>query len=402
MGSSSQPPAAPTNRNAIAVGALFFVNGASFANWLPRIPEVRDRLGLDNAGLGASLIGGGLGGLIGSFFVGRLLGRVGSRRLVLIAATGVAVLLPLIAVVPSAFALAAVLTALGLLDVQNDMAMNAQGVIVQRGLGRSIMQRLHAGWSLGFVVGAGVGSLAAAAGIGVGTHLSAVSVALLVTLFATRSWLIPVDPPDAPAEPAPEPRSAPRRTLSRVAVAMAVMAIAIAWIEIMPNEWSAVVMSDVFDAKRSAGAATVVFGTAILSGRLVGDHVIDHFGSNAVFDGALAVAVSGAVIVITSPWLWLALVGFAVWGLGVSVIFPQLYGMAATLPGTSAGAGLGAMAVGQRSGALVSPFIVGIIAEQRNLRWSLGAVVAAALVLVAITRSTVSSGSGRTAASRSS
>lgn len=386
MASPLVETAVPSASTARAVGVLFFVNGAVFSNWLPRVPEVRDRLAIDNAGLGAALIGGGLGGLIGSFLVAKLLARLGSRRLVLVAAPLLALLLPLIAVVPSAFALAAVLTALGFLDVFNDMAMNAQGVIVQERLGRSIMQRLHGGWSLGFVVGAAIGSLAAAAHIDVGVHLSTVAVALLVTLFVVRGRLVRIDPQASQAE------GASRRGVSRPMVAVGVMAVAIAWIEITPSEWSAVVARDVFHATRAAGAATVVFASAILAARLLGDRVVDRFGSARVFDGAVAVSVVGAAVVITAPTLVLALIGFAIWGFGVSVIFPQLYGMAARLPGTAAGAGLGAMAVGQRLGGLVGPLAVGTIAERSSLRWSFAVLVTAAMVLVLATRRTVAQG----------
>jgi MFS family permease len=390
MSTSAESTAPSNRRNTAAVGVLFFVNGAVFSNWLPRVPEVRDRLGISNAGLGAALIGGGLGGVIGSLLVAKLLARLGSRRLVLFAAPMLALLLPLIAVVPSAFALAAVLTSLGFLDVLNDMAMNAQGVIVQERLGRSIMQRLHAGWSLGFVTGAGIGSLAAAAEIGVGVHLMCVSGALLITLFVVRTWLVPVDPP------APPPLEGSTRRVSGVMVAVAVMAIAIAWIEVTPNDWSAVIMRDVFHATRAAGAATVVFAAAMLLGRLVGDHVVERFGSRAVFDGALLLSLTGAIVLVVAPWLLLGLMGFAIWGLGVSVLFPQLYGMAATLPGTAAGAGLGAMALGQRFGGLMSPLLVGFIAEQRNLRWSVAVVILMAMVLVLLTRRKVSAGVART------
>ncbi len=60
-----------TRHSAVAVAALFFVNGATFSNWLPRIPEIRDNLGLGNAGLGVTLLGGGLGGIIGALVVGQ-------------------------------------------------------------------------------------------------------------------------------------------------------------------------------------------------------------------------------------------------------------------------------------------------------------------------------------------
>ena len=186
---------ARAQRAAAAVGVLFFVNGMTFSNWLPRVPEVRDRLGLGNAGIGATLLGVGLGGLIGSLAVGRLAERFGSKRLLLAAAGLLSIGLPMIGVVPAAGLLLVVLTGLGLLDVINDVAMNAQGVMVQQQLGRSIMNRLHAMWSLGFVGGAVLGSSMAAAGVGVRTHLAIVGAVLLLTVLAVQRWLVADDVP---------------------------------------------------------------------------------------------------------------------------------------------------------------------------------------------------------------
>ena len=168
-----------TKASGLAVAGLFFVNGLVFSNWIPRIPDVRDRLGMDNGGLGATLIGGGLGGIIGSVLVARFLRQFGSRRLVLMAATSLALLLPLVALAPSPIVLVAVLTSLGFCDVFNDMAMNTQGTIVQGRLSRSIMQRLHAAWSCGAACGAATGALASAYDVGVGIHLGLVAVLLL-------------------------------------------------------------------------------------------------------------------------------------------------------------------------------------------------------------------------------
>ncbi|MDO9174428.1 MAG: MFS transporter, partial [Actinomycetota bacterium] len=99
----------------MAVAALFMVNGATFSNWLPRIPEIRDQLGIGNAGLGATLLGGGLGGLIGSLTVSRAMDRLGSRRLVIVAAALLSIGMPLIAWVPVAPLLLLLLTVLGML-----------------------------------------------------------------------------------------------------------------------------------------------------------------------------------------------------------------------------------------------------------------------------------------------
>lgn len=376
-------PDAPRLRHSgLAVATLFFVNGASFSNWLPRIPEIRDELGLGNAGLGATLLGGGLGGIVGSLLVGRAMDRLGSRRLLIVAATSLSIGVPLIAFMPVAVMLLVLLTVLGTLDVFNDVAMNAQGVTVQQGIGRSIMNRLHAMWSLGFTGGALVGSAAAAAGIGLRVHLAVIGALLLATVVVVQRWLVPFDPPVEPVVAiAGEPAGRGRR-LSPTVIAMAFAALAAAILEVMPNDWAAVLMRDEFDLGRAAGFGTVACAGAMLVGRLSGDHVLDRVGERALLNGALVLVGTGALVTVVAPVAALALVGLMVWGLGLSVVFPQLYARAARLPGTSAGAGLGSMLLGQRLGGMLTAVSVGALAEWRDLRWAFAIAGAAAFAIL--------------------
>jgi MFS family permease len=382
---NDEPVSSPTvspSRAALSAGAMFFINGAVFSNWLPRVPEVRDRLGVDNAGLGAALAGGGLGGLIGSFLVAKALHRFGSRRLLLTAATLLAFLLPCIAIVPAPAVLFALLIATGLLDVFNDMSMNTQGVMAQQRLGKSIMQRLHGMWSLGFFAGTSIGSLAARAGVSIGWHLGVVSAVLLVGVAMVRPSLTHIDPSSAEAG-----ETATRvKFFSPLTIAMSLMAIAVAWIEAVPNEWSAVVMRDLFDAGKSAGAGTVAFAIAMTVGRLSGDKIIELVGPKRLLTGGLVLSALGAMIVVLAQHRPVALAGFAVWGLGVAPMFPQLYGMAGNLPGKASAAALGAMGVGQRFGFMVSGPFAGLIARTASLRWTVGLTALATVLVVTVTR----------------
>jgi MFS family permease len=367
------------------VAALFFVNGATFSNWLPRIPEIRDKLGLGNAGLGATLLGGGLGGIVGALVVGKVFDRLGSRRLLTLAATALSIGMPLIAFAPNAVVLLLLLTTLGVLDVCNDVAMNAQGVMVQQRLGRSIMNRLHAMWSLGFTGGAVVGSAASAAGASVRAQLVTVGVILFITVVVVRRWLIPLDPPPNADAPADAAGATPSKRLSPVTVMMGLAALGAVALEVTPNDWSAVLMRDVFDFGKAAGFGTMACAGAMLVGRLGGDHVLDRIGERRLFTWAMILVGVGALITVTAPVGAVALVGLVVWGLGLSIVFPQLYASAARLPGVSAGAGLGSMLLGQRFGAMLTAVGVGALAEWQNLRVAFGAVGGIAFAILLVT-----------------
>ncbi|MFM8827069.1 MAG: MFS transporter [Actinomycetota bacterium] len=373
-------------RSTWSVGAVFFVNGFVFSNWIPRINEVRDRLGVSNSGLGLALLGGGLGGFVGSLLVARVVSRVRTKTVVLVASLMMAALVPLVAVVPNAAVLLVLLTLLGFNDVQNDVAFNAQGVMIQTRIGTPIMQRLHGTWSLGMVVGGGTGWLASAADVDLGLHLlSAAAFMVVVVLVAVPGLLATDDPP----EPHDGGEGAPPAGMARrFALAIGAMGFGLALLEGMPNDWSSVVLTDVFEAGRMKGAGTSVFAAAMLLGRLTGDHVSVAVGGRRMFTAGTWMCVAGSVILALAPATAFALVAYALWGLGISVLFPQLYEIAARLPGVPAARGLGAMTFGQRLGFLSSAVVVGFLADLTNFRVTLFAVatVAALLVLGARTR----------------
>lgn len=374
------------NRATWSVGTIFFVNGFVFSNWIPRINEVRDHLGVSNSGLGLSLLGGGLGGFLGSLLVARVVERVRTKTVVLVASLIMAVLVPLVAFVPNALVLMLLLTLMGFNDVQNDVAFNTQGVMIQNRIGRPIMQRLHGTWSLGMVAGGGAGWLASAADVPLRSHLFAASVFMvLVVLWAVPGLLEADDPPEPHTD---ESVSSGDRPVLKFAIAIGAMGFGLALLEGMPNDWSSIILSDVFHAGRLKGAGTSVFAAAMLVGRLFGDHVSLAIGGRRMFTIGTWMCVAGSVILSTAPVTALAFIAYAMWGLGVSVLFPQLYELAARLPGVPPARGMGAMTFGQRLGFLSSAAVVGAMADLTNFRFTMFVVAtgAAALVLGARTR----------------
>lgn len=353
--------------------AVFFVNGVTFASWLPRIPEVRDRLDIGLGELGAVLLGTGLGGLLASAAGGALVDRLGSRRSCIAAGVLLSAGLPLIALASSPLALAAVLVALGAVDVLTDIGMNVQAAQVQRDASASVMQRFHGAWSVGAVTGAAVASAAAAAEVSLGWQLVVTSVVLISTIaYASRHLSAHDDPP------APQPDGTRR---APVLALLAAVALAMAVVEGAPGEWAAVFGADVHDAGPGlAGLGFLAMSAGMVTGRFAGDHATDRLGATRVLRVALGLAGAGLAVVVLSPVLAVALVGFAVIGLGVSVLFPALYLSAADREGIPAGLGLGVMSTGARFGFLVSPPLVGAIAGATSLRVALGLVVGTAAV----------------------
>lgn len=367
------------HRSPVAVGAVFFVNGAMFASWIPRIPEVQARLGLSASALGLVLAGVGLGGLVGTLLSPALVAGLGSRRAAVGAGAGVALTLPVVALAPSGLSLGAVLFVAGLFDAVTDIAMNDLGVSVQRRARRSLMNRLHAGWSLGSVAGALVSSAVAASGVGVGVHFGALG--LVSTAVLARVW------PGLPAEPPVPGPSSPRRSRMGAALVLLPLAFATAVVEGVPGEWSGVFLADV----HGLGAGTVgigytCFAAGMLIGRLAGDAVIDRAGMGATSRVAGGLVLVGLATTVSSVVPALAVAGFGLMGLGTSVLFPVVYGAAGSLSVVSSGGGLALLSLGARLGFLAGSPLVGLVTDATNLRAALGILVVAGLAGVAGSR----------------
>jgi len=319
------------------------------------------------------LLGTGLGGLLASAAGGALVDRLGSRRSCIAGSVALTVGLPTVAAAGEPWILGAVLVGLGSVDVLTDIGMNVQAAQVQRRASGSVVQRFHAAWSVGAVAGAAAAAAAAGAGVSLGEQLVATSVLLVLVVALAARHLSPVDDPHAP--------SAAGARRWPVLALLAALALAMAVAEGAPGEWAAVFTADVHGA--SAGVASLgylAFTAGMVTGRVAGDAATDRLGAPRVFRGALLVAGAGLVVVATSPAAAVGIAGFAVVGLGVSVLFPALYLQAADTEGVPAGLGLGVMSTGARLGFLVSPPAVGAVAAAGSLRTSLVLVVGTAAV----------------------
>jgi len=175
----------------LAIGWVFFANGAALGSWVPHIPDAKHALGLTHGLLGLALLGMAAGSLLGLPLSGVLTARYGSRKTTTAAilAMLLATPLPILASGPPLFAIA-----LGLLGMANgavDVAMNTQAIAVQDRYGRAIMSGFHGLFSIGGLAGAAAAALAMSAGVVAASHLLASIAVLLLPTFAAIALLLP-------------------------------------------------------------------------------------------------------------------------------------------------------------------------------------------------------------------
>ncbi len=361
--------------------AVFAGNGALFGSLFGRLPEIQDRLGLSEGELGLALLGGPVGLIAAVAIVGAAVVRFGSRRLSALGGLAYAAGIVLPALASSGWALAGTLVLLGAASGTLDVAMNTQGVTVEKRYPRRIFASLHAGFSFGLLGGAASAGLVAAAGVPLTAHLLGVAAVVAAVIGAGVSQFLTDADPDADA--AAGTRAAFARP-SRALLALGAIAFAVLLAEGALNDWSAIYLSDVHDTgPGTAAAGLAVFSLAMAAGRLTGDRLAERLGSGALARGGLLLGAAGFAVAALAPGPATAIGAFVALGLGLASVYPLVMRAAATRADVPAGAAIAAVTTTGYVGFLAGPPLVGLVAHATSLRVSL--LVVGALVVVAAT-----------------
>ncbi len=372
--------------------ALFAVNGATYNSLVPRFPALRDSLALSNTELGTAIAAFPGAALLVGVLAGPLIGRWGSGRVAASVSLVGALLLPLVALAPSWWALVGALFVLGVTDAWTDAAMNAHGLVVQDRYGRSIINGLHATWSVA-AVGAGlVGAAAAGLGVPVTVHLAVVGAVLVVTSASAWRAVLPPEGHAVPDDAGGPPSAGLRGILTSWRVVAPLLAVAglmvcSGAVEDSSASWGAVYLRDDLGAGAFvAGLPFVAFQVTMTIGRVAGDRVVDRVGAVRVArTGALlAAAALLAALLLAHPAA--AIAGWALAGLGVATLFPLAFAAAGAVPGIRAGDGIAVVGFLARLGFLVTPPIIGAVADASSVGTGLLIVPVAALGAAVLAR----------------
>lgn len=388
----SPPPTTEVRRARIAVAALFLTNGALFANIIPRFPGIKADLALDNAAYGLAIAAFPAGAIVAGLAAGTLIRRLGSARAAVVGTILTALGTVLAGFAPSLPLFVGALLFAGAMDAITDVAQNTHGLRVQRRFGRSIINSFHAIWSIGAVLGGAMAAAAIALGIPRSIHLS-ISAALLATvaLIALR-YCLPGKDEDATlaaatTEKAPAVRLrglfSPRLTIT--VIALVIIAIAGTLVEDAGSTWAAVYLGGELGAPAAiAATGFIALVGAQFVGRLIGDRLVDRFGQRTVARAGGLIAAVGMGAALIAPSIPGTILGFAAAGFGVATLVPAAMQEADELPGLRAGTGVTLVSWLMRLGFLLSPPIVGLIADTAGLRAGLLVVPLAGILAVAL------------------
>ncbi|MEU9588863.1 MFS transporter [Streptomyces sp. NPDC048193] len=367
----------------IALTAFFALDGFVFAGWVVRIPAIKEQTGASASALGLALLGVSAGAVVTMTLTGRLCRRYGSHPVTVACAVLLCLSIALPPLTHSALALGAVLLVFGSAYGGINVAFNSAAVDLVAVLRRPIMPSFHAAFSLGGMLGAGLGGLVAGA-LSPARHLLGLTVTgLLVTLVAGRALLRcePAVPPDRRPDDG-APRRLQGRT-RRLVLTFGLIALCTAYGEGAMADWGALHLEQDLDASPGLAAAGYsCFALAMTLGRLTGTTLLERLGRTPTVVAGGTVAVAGMLLGSLAPAVWAALFGFAITGLGLANLFPVAVERAGALGGPGGVAAASTLGYG---GMLLGPPAIGFMADWFSLPAALTSVAVLAAVAVLIT-----------------
>jgi MFS family permease len=362
-------------RARLAISLVFFMLGLGAGLWAVHIPLVTQRLALPPAVLGLALFSLAVGAVLSMPLTGWAIARYGSRLPTLFGILYYIVVIPLPILSPGIPFLFVTAFLFGAGLGGTDVAMNTQATELEKARGRPTMSSFHGFYSLGGLAGAAVGAAIISAGYGDGSGAVVLAaLCFLVTAYAVRD-LIRSGPPAA---------AGPRFALpNRAVVGLGLIAFLAFAIEGAVTDWSALFLTNVKQASvATAASGYAIFSLAMAGCRLAGDPVVARLGNRTMLIGGGVLMAVGVALALASPWPLLGAIGFGLVGVGAANVVPVAFSGAGQTPGVPAAVGIASVVTLSYTGFLISPPILGLVANAFGLSASLAAVLAMALLVV--------------------
>lgn len=354
-----------------AVLSIFFVNGLILGSWIPHIPLVQEKLSIEEGLLGLALLSMALGAVVFMPLSGIWSARFGSCKVTTVTAFAYCFALPFPIIAPSLTTLMLALFVFGACTGAMDVAMNAQAVTVEKRINKSVMSSFHGFFSLGGLVGAGVGGLVLANGLSPMLHaILTCGLMLIVTAMTVRNLLPKEDDTSKASAKLVLPRGA--------VLALSVLAFMVLMAEGAIADWSAVYIKNIWSTGPGlAAAGYAAFSLMMAIGRLTGDRFVANVGPVTITRVTSIIAALGLVGALFINHPIAAVVGFGFVGLGLSNLIPVIFSAAGRVANVASSTGIATVATAGYFGLLAGPPMIGFIAELFSLKIALGLVVIA-------------------------
>jgi MFS family permease len=383
---------------------LFALNGLTFSSWLARLPTVRDELGLTTGQLGTVLLASSAGSLVMVMFAGALVTRYGGRRVLLVSTVGFTLAYVFMGIGPTVGSVVMLVVGVmlnGMSFALCNVPLNVETAAVERRMGRTMLPHFHAAFSIGAVVGSGLGGLASHWGLPLTVQFGVTAVVALAWRLGSLSHVIldtgaaarrtDLAVPDLAVSGTPVRRRGLASALDAwreprtLLIGAVIMAAALS--EGSANNWLSLAVVDGFGRAEAVGAVVLaVFIGSMTLVRLFGTRLIDHYGRVAVLRVSGLVSLIGLVLFGFAPTLPIAGVGVMAWGFGAALAFPIGIAAASDDP-LRAAARVSVISAFSSVASLAAPPLLGLVAQSIGIRHALLLITAAMVASVVLSRS---------------
>ena len=364
----------PAKKEQISTRIIFFIAGFATAAWAALVPYVKLNTGANDATLGMLLLCFGGGALVAMPVTGALTAKFGCRKLMVVSTIAFSLLLPMLPSLSQISFLVVGLFLFGVFIGLTDCAMNVQAVIVEKSSDKPIMSGFHGFYSIGGIAGAG--SMSAILLLGIQPIFASIIisvVAIILLIVSYRGFLNYANVSSGPLIAIPK----------GIVLVIGIVCFAVFLSEGAVLDWGAVFLIEHHGLNETLGGlGFAAFATTMTLGRLTGDRIVMRVGSaRVVFLGAF-LACFGFIIAVISPYLPLAITGFALVGAGCSNIVPVMFsaiGKQKTMPEALA---VPAVSTLGYLGILAGPAAIGFVAFQFSLATAL-LIISVLLIMIA-------------------
>ena len=348
----------PSDRHTFtSLGLQAVVNAFVYSTYIARLPDLRDQAHLSIAAMGVVMTLGNLAGMVATLGTEPAIRRLGSKRVMIAAGILYVLALPVIGTSTSPVLLVTAIITMMVMNTFVDVAIAMQSVAFGNRRGRPVNARLSGLYSLGTLGGGALAAVIVRAGFDVSLHLVALALLLAGGLWFVGPGLLPVDEHLTPRRR--RPTRLPRLRISRPVLLLALASALTVPLDVVPGEWATFrIVDDLGAGPSAAAAAYLAFTVGMTAGRFGGDWATVRFGPTRLVRTSVAVSAGGLVLAAVTPAPLVAMAGFLLAGLGVSVQSPLLTQAAGNLPA----GGFTALFVGNRTAGLVTPLARGTLA----------------------------------------
>ena len=335
--------------------------------WVLYIPQVKEKLSLNDSQIGFALFCLALGILLFLPLVPYITKKIGLGRYTIMGVTlfAIAFVGPLIAA--NYVFLCISLFIVGIFSGTTDVAMNALVSQIEKEDDQNFMSSAHGFFSLGGAIGAILGSFLMVLFSNPVYHMLLMAIFVIIVNILLSKYYFNIT---EASQISKQNKSSKLKDLSPLLV-IAFLAFVIMSSEGAIEHWSALYLIEVVEIsqKNLAGVGFILFSITMTIGRFFGDGISAKMGSIKVILIGCIVASMGYLCVLSNIFI-MTVIGFGFIGLGLSVIIPELFRIAGNTQGVSASAGISFVSGIGFIGFLLGPVALGFISNAYGLKMS--------------------------------